>query len=295
MPTAKDSGDPPGDGVMEAFEADGETPVTRIEPRPGWHLIDLMELWRYRELLYFLTWRDIKVRYKQTVLGILWFILQPFSQLVIFSIIFGRVAKLDSEGYPYPIFLYAGLLPWMFFAQALQRSGESVYRGRNIFTNVYFPRLILPMASVGACLVDFAVSFVILLGLMVYYGVAPGPEILMVLPLVICTIFTALGVGALISALNTAYRDFRFISTYMIRMWKWVTPVIYSVTVVPKGWRWALSLNPMSGIIDSYRSAILGKPFAWGNLGISMAVAVLGFLAGAMVFRRLERQFADIV
>ena len=270
-------------------------PQTIIRPRKGWLSVNWREIWRYRELLYFLTWRDIKVRYKQTVLGALWVLLQPFTHLVIFSIIFGKVVKLDSEGYPYPIFLYSGLMPWMFFSQALSRSGQSVLSGQGIFTKVYFPRLILPIASVGACLVDFGISFVILLGLMLYYGVWPGLGTLMVIPLVVFTIFTALGVGTFISALNTAYRDFRYISQFMIQMWKWVTPVVYSVTVVPEGWRWALSLNPMSGIIDSYRSAILGKPFDWPNLGISMVVAVAGFMAGVFVFRRLERQFADIV
>jgi lipopolysaccharide transport system permease protein len=273
----------------------GEEHQTVIEPKPGWHLIDVKEIWRYRELLYFLTWRDVKVRYKQTVLGVLWVLLQPFVQLVIFSVIFGQVAQFDSEGFPYPVFLYAGLLPWMFFAQALNRSGQSVLQGRNIFTKVYFPRLILPMASVGASLVDFAVAFVILIGLMLYYGVVPGPGILMVVPLVMFTIFTALGVGTLISALNTAYHDFRFISRYMVKMWKWLTPVVYSVTVVPEKWRWALSLNPMAGLVDAYRSAILGKPFEWGNLAISMAVATALFLVGALIFRRLESQFADIV
>jgi len=277
-------------------EADVAAPFqVIIEPRPGWHLIDFKELWRYRELLYFLTWRDVKVRYKQTVLGILWAFIQPFLTMVVFSVIFGRLSKMDSEGFPYPIFVYAGLLPWQFFAGSLSRSSQSVVGGANIFTKVYFPRLILPMASVGAALVDFAISFVILVGLMLYYGIVPTVATIMVIPLVLFTIFTALGIGAFLSALNVAYRDFRYVIPFMVQIWMFATPVIYPVKIVPQSWQWLLSLNPMSGIVDAYRSAILGKPFEWGNLSISMAVATVGFVLGLLYFRRLERQFADIV
>lgn len=266
-----------------------------IEPISGWQLIDFNELWRYRELLGLLTWRDVKVRYKQTVLGILWAFIQPFLKMVVFSVIFGRWAKMDSEGFPYPIFLYAALLPWQFFAESLNRSSQSVVSGANVITKVYFPRLIIPLSAVGACLVDFGISFAILAGLMLYYGVVPTVGILMVVPLVLFTIFTALGIGTFLSALSVAYRDFRYIVPFVVQIWMFLTPVIYPVNFVSKNWQWLLSLNPMSGLVDAYRSAILGKPFEWGNLGISMVVATAGFLIAMLYFRRLEQQFADIV
>jgi len=270
-------------------------PTIIIEPARSWLSLKLRDLWQYRELLYFLTWRDVKVRYKQTVIGFLWAIIQPFLKMVVFSIIFGSLAKMDSEGFPYPIFLYAGLLPWQFFASSVSRSGESVVASTNLITKVYFPRLIIPIASVGACLVDFAISFIILIILMLYYNVVPTLSIFMVLPLVLATIFTALGVGILISALNVAYRDFRYIVPFFVQIWMFLTPVVYSTGIIPENWRWLILLNPMAGIVDAYRSAILGKPFEWGSLGISMGIAVAIFLCGLMYFRKTERYFADIV
>jgi len=270
-------------------------PTIVIEPTRSWLSLKLKDIWQYRELLYFLTWRDVKVRYKQTVIGFLWAIIQPFLKMVVFSIIFGSLAKIDSEGFPYPIFLYAGLLPWQFFASSVSRSGESIVASTNLITKVYFPRLIIPIASVGACLVDFAISFIILIILMLYYNVVPTLSIFMVLPLVLATIFTALGMGVLISALNVAYRDFRYIVPFFVQIWMFLTPVIYSTGMIPENWRWLILLNPMAGIVDAYRSAILGKPFEWGNLGISMGMAVVMFLCGLMYFRKTERYFADIV
>ncbi len=266
-----------------------------IEPTRSWLSLKLRDIWQYRELLYFLTWRDVKVRYKQTVIGFLWAIIQPFLKMVVFSIIFGGLAKMDSEGFPYPIFLYAGLLPWQFFASAVSRSGESVVGSANLIQKVYFPRLVIPIASVGACLVDFAISFIILIVLMFYYSIIPTLSIFMVLPLVLATIFTALGVGMFISALNVAYRDFRYVLPFLVQIWMFLTPVIYSTGIIPENWRWLILLNPMAGIVDAYRSAILGKPFEWGNLGISMGMAVVIFLCGLMYFRKTERYFADIV
>jgi len=270
-------------------------PTIIIEPTRGWLSLKLRDIWQYRELLYFLTWRDVKVRYKQTVIGFLWAIIQPFLKMVVFSIIFGSLAKMDSEGFPYPIFLYAGLLPWQFFASSVSRSGESVVASTNLITKVYFPRLIIPIASVGACLVDFAISFIILIILMLYYNVVPTLSIFMVLPLVLATIFTALGVGTLISALNVAYRDFRHIVPFFVQIWMFLTPVVYPTRIIPENWRWLILLNPMVGIVDAYRSAILGKPFEWGNLGISLAIAAAIFLCGLIYFRKTERYFADIV
>ncbi len=266
-----------------------------IEPTRGWLSLKLKDIWQYRELLYFLTWRDVKVRYKQTVIGFLWAIIQPFLKMVVFSVIFGGLAKMDSEGFPYPIFLYAGLLPWQFFASAVSRSGESVVGSANLIKKVYFPRLVIPIASVGACLVDFAISFIILIVLMFYYSIIPTLSIFMVLPLVLATIFTALGVGMFISALNVAYRDFRYVLPFLVQIWMFLTPVIYSTEIIPENWRWLILLNPMAGVVDAYRSAILGKSFEWGSLGISMGIAVVIFLCGLVYFRKTERYFADIV
>jgi len=270
-------------------------PTTIIQPSRGLLSLKLGELWRYRELLYFLTWRDVKIRYKQAVLGFLWAFIQPFLKMVVFSVVFGGLAKMDSEGFPYPIFLYAGLLPWQFFADAVNRSGQSIVSEANLITKVYFPRLIMPVASVGAALVDFAISFGILIAMMFYYHMTPGVPILMVLPLVLITILSALGVGILVSALNTAYRDFRYALPFLVQIWMFLTPVIYPVSIIPENWRWLILLNPMAGIVDAYRSAILGKPFEWGNLGISLGIATGMFLIGLAYFRKTERYFADIV
>ncbi len=270
-------------------------PTTVIQPSRGLLSLKLGELWRYRELLYFLTWRDVKVRYKQAVLGFLWAFIQPFLTMVVFSVIFGGLAKMDSEGFPYPIFLYAGLLPWQFFASAVNRSGQSIVTGGNLITKVYFPRLIMPVASVGACLVDFAISFGLLIAMMFYYHMIPNLSMLMVLPLVLMTILAALGIGVLVSALNTAYRDFRYALPFLVQIWMYLTPVIYPVTIIPENLRWLILLNPMTGIVDAYRSAILGKPFEWGNLGISLGISTIMFLIGLAYFRKTERYFADIV
>ncbi|MBN1510505.1 MAG: ABC transporter permease [Phycisphaerae bacterium] len=272
-----------------------DVPVRVIDPPHGWIPVNWRELWYYRELLYFLTWRDVAVRYKQTVLGVLWAILQPFVKLVVFSVVFGRMARMDSEGFPYPIFLYAGLLPWQFFSEALTRSSQSVVVGAHMVQKVYFPRLIIPVASVGGCLVDFAISFVLLVGLMFYYGVTPGLGFFMVVPLVALTVIAALGAGILLSALSVAYRDVRYVVPFVTQVWMFLTPVIYPVRLVPSRWQWLLSLNPMSGIVDAYRSAVLGKPFAWVNLAVSAGVAVVVFAIALRYFRKLEVRFADVV
>ncbi|MBS3793248.1 ABC transporter permease [Candidatus Bipolaricaulota bacterium] len=272
-----------------------ELPTTVIEPTKGLWSLNLDEIWDYRELLYFLTWRDVKVRYKQTVLGFLWAFLQPFLKMVVFSVVFGGMAKLDSEGFPYPIFLYAGLLPWQFFANSLSRSGQSIVSQSNLIKKVYFPRLIVPMSSVGAALVDFGISFLILIGMMFYYQMIPGIQMIMVLPLILITIATALGIGILISALNSAYRDFRYVIPYLIKIWLFLTPVIYSSKIVPSRFRWIISINPMTGIVDAYRSAILGKPFEWESIAISLGVSFVLFVIGLIYFKKVEKYFADIL
>lgn len=252
-------------------------------------------MWHHRELLYFFTLRDITVRYKQAILGVLWAFIQPFLKMIVFSIIFGTFARMESEGYPYPIFLYAGLLPWQFFADAVSRSGNSVVGGANLVTKVYFPRLILPIASIGASLVDFAISFGVLIGLMVFYRMLPTIQILMILPLILATIMTALGVGIFVSAMNVAYRDFRYIVPFFVQIWMYVTPVVYAVTIIPDRWYWLVQINPMGGIVDAWRAAILGKPFDWSTLGISLAVSLGMLLVGLSVFNKTERYFADVI
>lgn len=270
-------------------------PELVIEPRKGWLPINFREIWRYRELLYFLAWRDVKVRYKQTVLGFLWAFLQPFTKMVIFSAIFGGLAKIDSEGFPYPIFLYAGLLPWQFFSESLSRSSSSVVGSANLITKVYFPRLIIPLSAIGACLVDFAISFTILIGLMFYYSIPLTLATLLIVPLVVLTILAAFGIGCLLSALDVTYRDFRYMIPFMVQIWMFITPVLYPVKIVPAKWQWLLLLNPLTGIVDAYRSAILGKPFQWGHLAISSGVILLAILIGTLYFRKTERRFADII
>ena len=270
-------------------------PLKVIEPRKGWLSINWAEIWRYRELLYFLTWRDVAVRYKQTALGILWAFIQPFLKLVVFGVVFGRLAKVDSEGYPYPIFLYSALLPWQFFSDALSRCSTSVVGSAGLITKVYFPRLIVPLSSVGACLVDFAISFVILIILMFYYDVVLTTSTLMVLPLVLLTIIAALGTGILLSSLNVAFRDFQHVIPYVIQIWFFATPVIYGTKIFPARWQWLIALNPMTGIVDAWRSAVLDKPFAWGTLAVSLAVAASVFMFGLYYFRKTESRFADIV
>jgi len=269
--------------------------VTVIRPPGRWPRVNWGELWRYRELLYFLTWRDVKVRYKQTFLGAGWAFLQPFLKLVVFSAVFGKLARMDSEGFPYPIFLYAGLLPWQFFAESVSRSSQSVVGAANLIRKVYFPRLIIPLASIGSCLVDFAISFAILGGLMVFYRVPLRLSLLAVPGLVLLTLFIALGVGTLLSALNAAYRDFRYVVPFMVQIWMYLTPVVYSVRVLPGAWRYLLAVNPMTGVVNGYRAAVLGTPVDWTGLGLSLGVGLVLFLGAIYFFRKIESEMADIV
>jgi len=273
----------------------GDEPLTVIEPRRGWVTIDWRELLHYRDLFYFLIKRDVTVRYKQTVLGVLWAILQPTAYMLVFSIFFGRLARIPSDGFPYPVFLYAALLPWTLFASSVGQSANSVIGSSALITKVYFPRLIIPLASVGAALIDFAVASSVLLVMLLYYPVAPGWGLLWLPLLVAGTVMTALGVGMLIAALNVAYRDFRYIVPFMIQLWLFLTPVIYPVSVVPPGWRWLLSFNPMTGLIGGYRAALLGQPMPWTALGVSLVIGVVIFIAGAFYFQSTERTFADVV
>jgi lipopolysaccharide transport system permease protein len=269
--------------------------VTVIEPPSGWRMLDLGELWAYRELLWALTVRDLKVRYKQTALGVVWAIIQPVTAMIIFSVIFGRLAGLPSDGYPYPVFVFAGLLPWMFFANAISAIGGSVVGSGALLSKIYFPRLIIPLTPIGSGLVDFAISTGVLLLLMVYYRVPWGPGLVAVPLLVVGVGVTALGVGALLAALTVAYRDFRYVIPFLTQMWLFATPVVYPGSLVPEVWRWALYLNPMAGWIDGLRAAFLGKTFDLVGLAISSGVAAVLLLGGVTYFAKVERRFADII
>jgi len=269
--------------------------VTVIEPSSGWRMLDLKELWAYRELLWVLTMRDIKVRYKQTVLGVLWAVIQPVMTMIIFSLIFGKLANLPSEGYPYPIFVYAALLPWTFFANAMGTSASSVVGSANLVSKVYFPRLIIPLSSVGAGLVDLAIASVILLLMMLWYGVGWSVNLIVAPILLVAVVFTALGVGTLLSALTVTYRDFRYVMPFLTQIWMYSTPVVYSADLVPEKWQWVLFLNPMAGLIDAFRSVFLGKPFDIIAIGMSFVISVAIFVWGIAYFEKAEKRFADII
>jgi lipopolysaccharide transport system permease protein len=270
-------------------------PVVSIRPSRKWAALNLGDLWAYRELLYFLTWRDVKVRYKQTVLGAAWAIIQPLFTMLIFTLFFGRFAGVPSDGVPYPLFAYAGLLPWIFFSNAVTNSGNSLVGSANLITKVYFPRMIIPGAAVAAGLVDFAIAFGILIVLMIYYRIAFTWSLLMLPALVLLTALLALGVGMWLSALNVKYRDIRYALPFAIQLWLFASPIIYPLTIVPARWKWLLHLNPLTGIIEGYRASLFNRDFDWMALGLS-AVITLGLLAyAAYTFRRMEKSFADIV
>ena len=272
-------------------------PVTVLERRPGWRVIDLGELWRYRELLYFLTLRDIKVRYKQTILGAAWAILQPLATMLVFSLFFGRVAGNPSSNVPYSLFVLAGLVPWMFFSNAIAQAGQSVVGNQNLVTKIYFPRLIIPMGAVGAGLVDLAISFAMLVVMMLWYGMAPGWSFALVPFLTFGLVIAALGVGTLLSALTVAYRDFRYAVPFLVQFWMFATPCIYLQTGSQISVRlsYLLPLNPAYGLIANLRQAMLGGPIDGYSLAVSTAVSVLLLLVGCLYFRRVESDFADII
>lgn len=256
----------------------------------------MRELWEYRELLYFLTWRDIKVRYKQTVLGAAWAVIQPLFMMLVFSLFFGKLAGVPSDGIPYPVFTFCGLLPWQLFSQSLTQASNSLVGSQNLITKVYFPRLIVPISAVLAGVVDFAIAFVMLLLMMFYFGIVPGWRLLAVPGLLVLTVITALGVGLWLSALNVQYRDVRYTISFLVQFWLFATPVAYPSSIVPEKWRVLYGLNPMVGIVDGFRWALLGKPESPGvPLLMSMIVVFVLLAGGLYYFRRLEQQFADIV
>jgi len=271
--------------------------ITVIEPKRGWVPVDLGETWQYRELLYFLTKRDIKVRYKQTVLGGLWAVIQPVFTMLVFTLFFGRLAKMPSDGMPYPIFVYAGLLPWTYFANAVAASGNSLVGSANLITKVYFPRLIIPASASLGGLLDFFVALIVLAALMIHYGFVPGILGILLFPFLLAlTFLCALGVGLWLSALNVQYRDIRYVIPFLIQLWMFVSPVIYPVSIVKGNYQRLLALNPMGGLIEAYRASILGHhPVDWSLLGISTATIVVIFMTGLYYFRKMERRFADVV
>jgi lipopolysaccharide transport system permease protein len=268
-----------------------------IERRSGWRFIDLGELWRYRELLFFLAWRDIKVRYKQTVLGAAWVVLQPLAMMVVFSLFFGRVASRPSADVPYPLFVLAGLLPWFFFSNGVSSASQSIVGSQSLVTKVYFPRLIIPLGAIGAGLVDFAVALGMLLVLMPFYAVWPGLGILLVPLLALSLVVTAAGVGILLSALTVAYRDFRHVVPFMVQLWMFATPAVYMQAegLIGPSWRPLLALNPAHGLIVNFRAAVLGGDLDLYALVVSGAVSLGLLVIGCLYFRRVERSFADII
>lgn len=269
--------------------------ITVIEPSTGWRALDLRELWAYRELIYVLAERDVKVRYKQTALGVAWALLQPVGSMLVFSVFFGMLARIPSDGLPYPLFVLTALLPWTFFANAVSISGNSLVSSAHLLSKVYFPRLVIPIASTGAGLVDFAIGAGLLLTLLLVYGVGWSLTLLLVPGIVVLILLTALGIGTLLAALSARYRDFRYVIPFMIQLWMFVTPVVYPASLVPEAWRWLLYLNPMAGLIDAFRAACLGTPIGWGGLVLSLLIAASMFVIGLLVFERLERRLADVI
>jgi len=272
------------------------TPLFVVEPPRGWVSLQLKTLWAYRELLYFLVWRDVKVRYKQTALGVVWAILQPVLMMVVFSIFFGKFAQIPSDGFPYPIFTFVALLPWRLFAGSLAMAGTSLVMDQGLITKIYFPRLLIPLGTVFVGLVDFAIAFVILLGMMVYYGIALTGAIFTLPIFVALAILTAFGAGLWLSALNVQYRDIQYIIPFLIQVWLFATPIAYPSSIVPEQWRFLYGLNPMVGVIEGFRWALLGQTSALDiSAFISVVIIVILLASGLIYFRRMESTFADIV
>lgn len=267
-----------------------------IESGSGFSLADLGAAWRYRELAYFLVKRDISVRYKQTVLGGLWAILQPTLTMLVFSFFLGRMAGVPSDGVPYPVFVYAGLLPWIYFSGALSAASESMVGSANLITKVYFPRMILPFSAVLVGLVDLLIASSVLAMLMLYYGIAPGPAVVVAPVLVALVSLCAAGAGLWLSALNVEYRDIRYTVPFLIQLWMFASPVIYPSGIVPEKYQWLFALNPMAGILKAFRAALLGhQPVDWGAFGVSSLMVAALLVSGLLYFRRMERSFADII
>ena len=273
-----------------------ETPVVRIEARRGWLALDLGELWAYRDLVYFFIWRDIKVRYKQTAIGAAWAILQPVLTMLVFSLFFGKLARIPSQGLPYPIFYYTALLPWMYFATAMQSATNVVVEQQRVITKIYFPRVVLPIAAVLAGLLDFVISFAVLLALMAYYRMAPTAAVIWLPLFTLLAVLTALGVGLWLSALNALYRDVRYVVPFLVQFWLFASPVAYPSSLVPAKWRWLYGLNPMAGVIEGFRWALTGHGEPPSILlAASSSAVVLLVLSGLVYYHAVEGKIADVV
>lgn len=283
-------------GTLSRATAVQALPERIYTPPSGWFHLNLRELWEYRELLYFLVWRDIKVRYKQTVLGVAWAVLQPLLTMAVFTVFFGVLGRISSEGLPYPIFFYSALVPWTYFNSCLRRSSDSLVGSASLVSKIYFPRLILPLASVLSSLVDFGFAFVVLLVLMFFYHMVPTWAILLLPVYLLLALITALGAGLWLSALNVRYRDFAFVVPFLIQIWFFVTPVIYPSSLVPEPWHTWYGLNPMVGVVEGFRQALLSTSSSPGPLvWVSVLVSVVLLVSGAYFFRRMEHTFADVV
>jgi homopolymeric O-antigen transport system permease protein len=282
--------------VTTLAEGDPELkPYALIKSEEAGVQLNLGELWSYRELLYFLTLRDVKVRYKQTLMGVAWVLIQPLLTMVIFTLIFNRFVRLDAGNIPYPLFALSGLVLWLFFANAVTNGTNSLVTNAHIITKVYFPRMFIPAASVGAGLVDLAVALLLLIPLALYYGVPAGFNLLLLPVFILLMTLLALGVGLLFSALTVRYRDLRHALPFIVQIWMFASPVIYPTSIVPRGWRWVLFLNPVAGIIEGFRSALTGGDFDWPHIEAAAAITALLLGAGTYVFRRIESSFADVV
>jgi lipopolysaccharide transport system permease protein len=279
-----------------SFDAHGESPVVRIAARRGWLALDIKELWAYRELLYFFVWRDIKVRYKQTAIGAAWAVLQPVLAMLVFSLFFGVLAKIPSQGLPYPVFYYCALLPWLYFSTSMQAATNIVVDQQRVITKVYFPRVVLPIASVLSGLLDFAISFVVFLGMMLYYRMIPTIAVIWLPAFLLLAVLTALGVGLWLSALNAMYRDVRYVVPFLVQFWMFASPVAYPSSLVPVKWRWLYGLNPMAGVIEGFRWALTGhgQPPSVLLAASSLAVILL-VLSGLVYYHAMEGTIADVV
>ena len=287
--------EPERDALATTAETGPEPGWTYIEPARGMVAVPVGELWAYRELLYFLIWRDVKVRYKQTVIGAAWAIVQPLMTMVVFSVIFGAFAQIPSDGVPYPVFAFAALLPWQLFANAMSNAGNSLVGSQNLITKVYFPRLLVPLAAVLGGMVDFGIAFVILLALMAGFGVAPTAAIVTLPLFVLLALATALAVGLWLSALNVQYRDVRYTIPFLTQLWMYATPVVYPSSIVPEPWRALLGLNPLAGVVEGFRWALLGTPPPGPLLWVSVVTVSIALVGGLVYFQRMESSFADLV
>jgi len=289
-----------GEAIKSRMSSAGVAPAAEakevlIEPARGWPSLRLSELWKFRELLGFLAWRDIKIRYKQTLIGVAWVVLQPLLTMLMFWFLFGRLAGIKSDGIPYPIFAFTALLLWTFFSNAVTTSSNSLVGSSHLITKVYFPRMIIPMAAVGAGLLDLLISFPLLVALSFSYGAKLSWTVLLVPVLVLLTMLLALSVGTWLSALNVKYRDVRFALPFVVQLWMFASPIIYPSSMLPGKWRWLLRLNPLTGIIEAFRACLFGRELDWAGLGVSSIITIAALVYSAYAFRRVERSFADII